>query len=202
MAALASARSGRPPGAAADHVRDRRGPLAPGARAELARGYKQSRPVRVGNLAAKQIQLDVYGELMDALHAGREARLSPLDEAWRLQKTLLEHLEGVWDKPDHGIWETRGPERHFTHSRLMSWVAFDRAVKSWERFELDGPVDRWRELREQIREDILAHGFDERRRNVRAILRGPGPRRGTAVDSAGRLLARERPACDRYRSRH
>jgi len=126
-------------------------------------GYERSRPVRVGNLAAKQIQLDVYGELMDVLHAGREAQLSPLDEAWRLQKTLLAHLEGVWAKSDHGIWETRGPVRDFTHSRLMSWVAFDRAVKSCERFELDGPLDHWRKIREEIREDILAHGFDERR---------------------------------------
>jgi GH15 family glucan-1,4-alpha-glucosidase len=108
-------------------------------------------------------QLDVYGELMDVLHAGREAQLSPLDEAWRLQKTLLAHLEGVWAKPDHGIWETRGPARDFTHSRVMSWVAFDRAVKSCERFDLDGPIDRWRDVRERIREDILAHGFDERR---------------------------------------
>jgi GH15 family glucan-1,4-alpha-glucosidase len=126
-------------------------------------GYERSRPVRVGNLAAKQTQLDVYGELMDVLHAGREAQLSPLDEAWRLQKTLLAHLEGVWAKSDHGIWETRGPVRDFTHSRLMSWVAFDRAVKSCERFELDGPLDHWRKIREEIREDILAHGFDERR---------------------------------------
>jgi GH15 family glucan-1,4-alpha-glucosidase len=126
-------------------------------------GYDGSKPVRVGNLAAKQLQLDVYGELMDVLHAGREAQLSPLDEAWRLQKTLLAHLEGVWATPDHGIWETRGPVRDFTHSRLMSWVAFDRAVKSCERFDLDGPLDRWRDIRERIREDILAHGFDERR---------------------------------------
>ena len=126
-------------------------------------GYARSRPVRVGNLAANQLQLDVYGELMDVLHAGREARLSPLDEAWALQKTLLAHLEGVWAKPDHGIWETRGPVRDFTHSRLMSWVAFDRAVKSCERFELDGPLDHWREIRERIREDILTYGFDAKR---------------------------------------
>jgi GH15 family glucan-1,4-alpha-glucosidase len=126
-------------------------------------GYEHSRPVRVGNLASKQRQLDVYGELMDVLHAAREAQLSALDEAWSLQKTLLGHLENEWEKPDHGIWETRGDPRDFTHSRLMSWVAFDRAVKSSERFALEGPVDRWREIRELIRADILARGFDEQR---------------------------------------
>ena len=126
-------------------------------------GYENSRPVRVGNLAAKQRQLDVYGELMDVLHAAREAQLSPLDEAWSLQKTLLAHLENEWAKADHGIWETRGEPRDFTHSRLMSWVAFDRAVKSCERFALDGPVDRWRDIRARIREDILTHGFDHER---------------------------------------
>jgi GH15 family glucan-1,4-alpha-glucosidase len=126
-------------------------------------GYEGSRPVRVGNLAAEQRQLDVYGELMDVLHAGREARLSALDEAWSLQKTLLAHLDETWAEPDHGIWETRGTARDFTHSRLMCWVAFDRAVKSCERFGLEGPVEHWREIRAQIREDILARGFDERR---------------------------------------
>jgi GH15 family glucan-1,4-alpha-glucosidase len=126
-------------------------------------GYEHSRPVRVGNLAAKQLQLDVFGELMDVLHAAREAQLNALEEAWNLQKTLLAHLETQWAKPDHGIWETRGDARHFTHSRLMSWVAFDRAVKSCERFSLEGPVDHWREIREQIREDILTHGFDGQR---------------------------------------
>jgi GH15 family glucan-1,4-alpha-glucosidase len=146
-----------------DNVRHRGGRWLPEHELDWLDGYEHSRPVRVGNLAANQRQLDVYGELMDVLHAGREAQLSPLDEAWRLQKTLLGHLERVWAKPDHGIWETRGPVRDFTHSRLMSWVAFDRGVKSCERFQLDGPVDRWREVRERIREDILAHGFDERR---------------------------------------
>ena len=126
-------------------------------------GYEHSRPVRVGNLASEQLQLDVYGELMDVLHAAREAQLSPLDEAWSLQKTLLAHLESEWPKPDRGIWETRGEPREFTHSRLMSWVAFDRAVKSCERFELDGPVEKWRDIRARIREDILTRGFDEKR---------------------------------------
>ncbi|MGH6946592.1 MAG: glycoside hydrolase family 15 protein [Kiloniellales bacterium] len=126
-------------------------------------GYENSLPVRVGNGAVEQSQLDVYGELMDALHAAREADLSPLDEAWRLQKALLAHVETVWRKADHGIWEVRGPAQAFTHSRLMCWVAFDRAVKSCERFGLEGPVDHWRAIRDEIHADICENGFDERR---------------------------------------
>jgi GH15 family glucan-1,4-alpha-glucosidase len=126
-------------------------------------GYEGSRPVRIGNLAVEQRQLDVYGELMDVSHAAREADLAALDEAWRMENTLLAHLEKVWREPDHGIWETRGEARAFTHSRLMSWVAFDRAVKSAERFELDGPVEKWRELRAAIHDDICAHAFDAKR---------------------------------------
>jgi GH15 family glucan-1,4-alpha-glucosidase len=126
-------------------------------------GYERSKPVRIGNLAVEQRQLDVYGELMDVLHAAREAELAALDDAWRMQCTLLCHLEKVWRDLDHGIWETRGEARAFTHSRVMSWVAFDRAVKSCERFGLDGPVDRWRKVREEIRDDILSSAFDARR---------------------------------------
>lgn len=123
-------------------------------------GYADSRPVRVGNGAVDQMQLDVYGELVDVLHTARAADLSPLNEAWRLQKVLLAQAEAIWRQPDHGIWEVRGPPRSFTHSRLMCWVAFDRAVKSAEQFGLDGPVDRWRALRDEIRADICANGFD------------------------------------------
>jgi GH15 family glucan-1,4-alpha-glucosidase len=126
-------------------------------------GYERSAPVRIGNLAVNQRQLDVYGELMEVLHAAREAELSALDEAWALQRTLLTHLEKIWRDPDHGIWETRGPARAFTHSRVMSWVAFDRGVKGCERFGLEGPVDRWRKIREQIHEDLCANGFDSKR---------------------------------------
>jgi GH15 family glucan-1,4-alpha-glucosidase len=126
-------------------------------------GYEGSSPVRVGNKAVEQRQLDVYGELMDALHAAREAELPPLAEAWRVQNVLLTHVERVWREPDQGIWEVRGPARAFTHSRMMCWVAFDRAVRSHERFDLDGPVERWRALRDEIRADILKHGFDARR---------------------------------------
>ncbi len=126
-------------------------------------GYENSAPVRIGNRAVAQRQLDVYGELMDVLHAAREADLSPLDEAWALQKSLLAHLEQVWREPDHGIWETSGPPRLFTHSRLMSWVAFDRGVKSAEHFGLAAPLERWRELRAEIHADICSKGFDANR---------------------------------------
>jgi GH15 family glucan-1,4-alpha-glucosidase len=126
-------------------------------------GYEHSAPVRVGNRAVEQRQLDVYGEVMDAFYVAREASMRPLDEVWRLQAALLGHLEKVWREDDHGIWEVRGPARAFTHSRLMSWVAFDRAVKSVEHFGLEGPVDRWRRLRDEIHADICAHGFDAER---------------------------------------
>ena len=126
-------------------------------------GYEGSSPVRIGNKAAFQRQLDVYGELIDVLHAAREAELASLDEAWALQKTLLKDLERAWKEPDQGIWETRGPARAFTHSRLMSWVAFDRGVKSCERFGLDGPVDRWRKIRAEIHDDVCANAFDSKR---------------------------------------
>jgi GH15 family glucan-1,4-alpha-glucosidase len=126
-------------------------------------GYEESSPVRIGNDAVGQIQLDVYGELIETLHAAREAELAPLAEAWRLQRVLLDHLKTVWRKPDNGIWEVRGEPRAFTHSRLMCWVAFDRAIKSAEHFGLDGPVDRWRETRDTIHADICENGFDHSR---------------------------------------
>ncbi|NLD70207.1 MAG: glycoside hydrolase family 15 protein [Limnobacter sp.] len=126
-------------------------------------GYAQSAPVRVGNAAAGQRQLDVYGELMDTLSAAREAELSPLDEAWRLQRALLVALEQTWREPDHGIWEVRGPARAFTHSRLMCWVAFDRGIRACEHFGHEGPVERWRSLRDEVHADICANGFDRSR---------------------------------------
>jgi GH15 family glucan-1,4-alpha-glucosidase len=145
-------------------------------------GYANSRPVRVGNAAVAQRQLVVYGEVMDALHAARVSALAPLDEALRLQKALLAHLERVWREPDQGIWEMRGPPRAFTHSRLMCWVAFDRALKSCETTALEGPTDRWTALRDEIHADICAHGFD-RRRNTFVQHYG-----GSALDAALLLL--------------
>ena len=123
-------------------------------------GFEASKPVRIGNGAAGQMQIDVYGELIDTLHAARDAELQPQDEAWRLQKVLLDHLETIWRTPDQGIWEVRGPARAFTHSRMMAWVAFDRAVISVERYNPDGPAEHWREVRQEIHDDICANGFD------------------------------------------
>jgi GH15 family glucan-1,4-alpha-glucosidase len=126
-------------------------------------GYEGSRPVRVGNAAYHQLQIDVYGELMDALHVGRKFMLEPSEVSWAFQKVLLADLEKQWREPDEGIWEVRGGRRHFTHSRLMAWVAFDRGVKAVQDFGLSGPVDHWRAVREEIRDDILTNGWHEKR---------------------------------------
>lgn len=126
-------------------------------------GYEHSLPVRIGNGAYGQTQLDAYGNLMDMAHAARHSNLGPSHSAWRLQWALLKNLERIWCEPDEGIWEIRGEPRHFTYSKIMSWVAFDRAVKGVEEFNLDGPVDKWRQIRDQIRADILANGYDQKR---------------------------------------
>jgi GH15 family glucan-1,4-alpha-glucosidase len=126
-------------------------------------GYEDSRPVRIGNAAVNQLQLDVYGEVMDALHLARRAGIPPDSDAWALQRALIAHLERAWRQPDEGIWEVRGPRRHFTHSKVMAWVAFDRAVKAVERYGADGPVDRWRQLRSEVHAEVCDKGFDPRR---------------------------------------
>jgi GH15 family glucan-1,4-alpha-glucosidase len=123
-------------------------------------GYEGSRPVRIGNAASDQLQLDVYGEVADALYHSRMAGLEPLPEAWALNRKLLEWLEEGWRQPDQGIWEVRGPRRHFTHSKVMAWVAFDRAVRSAEEFGREGPVDRWKAVRDEIHEEVCREAFD------------------------------------------
>ena len=123
-------------------------------------GYEGSRPVRIGNAAVEQRQIDVFGEVMDALYVALQAGVAPDTTAWSLQLKLMEFLEGVWHEPDEGIWEVRGPKRHFTHSKVMAWVAFDRAIKTAEQFGMSGPVDRWRELRETVHADVCRQGFD------------------------------------------
>jgi GH15 family glucan-1,4-alpha-glucosidase len=125
-------------------------------------GYERSRPVRIGNAAHAQLQLDVYGEVMDALHQARRGALRPREADWAFQRALLEHLEGVWNLPDEGIWEVRGGPRHFTHSKVMAWVAFDRGIRAVETHGLEGPVSRWRGLRQRIHDDVCTHGFDGR----------------------------------------
>ncbi len=126
-------------------------------------GFAGSRPVRIGNAAAQQYQLDVYGELMDSFHTARKFGIDPNEDAWRVQKLILDYLEGTWDDEDEGIWEMRGPRRDFTHSKVMAWVALDRAVRDAERFGLDGPVERWRALRDHIHADVCKRGFDAER---------------------------------------
>ena len=126
-------------------------------------GYGGAVPVRVGNAAAQQFQLDVYGEVMDTLHLARAAGLEPEAAAWNIQVALLEFLESNWQQPDEGIWEIRGPRRHFTHSKVMAWVAFDRAVKDAERYGLEGPVERWRQVRDAIHAQVCKSGFDAQR---------------------------------------
>jgi GH15 family glucan-1,4-alpha-glucosidase len=126
-------------------------------------GYEASKPVRIGNAAALQLQLDVFGEVMDGMHLTRKAEIRHDENAWALAKALLDHLESRWREPDEGIWEVRGPRRHFTHSKIMAWVAMDRAVKAVERYSLDGPVDRWRGLRDTIHDDVCARAFDAER---------------------------------------
>jgi GH15 family glucan-1,4-alpha-glucosidase len=127
-------------------------------------GYEGSRPVRIGNAAHSQLQLDVYGEIMDAMHQARRGGLPEDKAAWALQRELLEHLEGIWREPDEGIWEVRGGRQHFTHSKVMAWVAFDRGVKSVEIFGLDGPVDRWRKTCHEIHDEVCTKGYDATRR--------------------------------------
>ena len=126
-------------------------------------GYAGAAPVRVGNAASRQFQLDIYGEVMDTLHIARAAGLEPEPAAWRIQVALLQFLETHWRHPDEGIWEIRGPPRHFTHSKVMAWVAFDRAVKDAERFGLDGPIERWKETRDAIHAQVCELGFEARR---------------------------------------
>ena len=123
-------------------------------------GHQGALPVRIGNAAADQLQLDIFGELADALHQAREGKLPKNEPAIELQRTLLKHLENIWREPDEGIWEVRGPRRHFTHSKVMAWLAFDRTIKSAEQFGLKGPVEHWRAVREEIHEDVCRQGFD------------------------------------------
>src|SRR3982074_2860736 len=123
-------------------------------------GYEGSAPVRIGNAAHGQLQLDVFGEVMDALHQARHFGLAASASGWALQLALLKHLERVWTEPDEGIWEIRATPRHFTYSKVMAWVAFDRAIKSAEEFGLEGPVERWRAVAAEIHDQVCRRGFD------------------------------------------
>lgn len=126
-------------------------------------GYENSQPVRIGNAAAEQFQLDVWGEVLDGLHLGREAGLEVDPTAWDLQRALLDYLEGHWRDPDNSLWEVRGPRRHFVHSKVMAWAGVDRAIHSVVNHGLHGPAQQWRVLRDEIHADVCANGFDVQR---------------------------------------
>jgi len=135
------------------------------------RGYEGASPVRVGNAAAEQFQLDVFGELAATMYECMRAGLEPSKQGWSLGLALREALETLWRRPDDGIWEVRGPRRHFTHSKVMSWVAFDRGVRAIEEFHLEGPVDKWRAIRDEIHAEVCREGYN--------------PERGSFVQSYG-----------------
>lgn len=126
-------------------------------------GYEGAVPVRIGNAAAGQVQLDIYGEVMDALYFGRQIGLEADTEMWGVQREMIAHLQQIWDQPDDGIWEVRGNRRQFTHSKVMAWVAIDRAIRTAEEFNLEGPLAEWRDLREIIHAQVCALGFDKAR---------------------------------------
>lgn len=123
-------------------------------------GYEGAKPVRIGNAAAKQVQLDVFGEVMDALFQSEVGVLEPERLDWNLQRKLIEHLETIWQQPGEGLWEVRGGRRQFTHSKVMAWVAMDRTIKCVEQFGFDGPLERWRDVREQIHKQVCEHGYN------------------------------------------
>ena len=156
-------------------------------------GYRKSAPVRIGNAAAGQFQLDVWGEVLDGLHLVREAGLPASHTAWDLQRGMLDFLEGHWDRADNSLWEVRGPRRHFVHSKVMAWAGVDRAVRTVERQGFDGPADQWRALRDRIHDDVCTHGYDPERNTFTQFYGSRG------LDAALLLLPRVGflPASDR-----
>ena len=148
-------------------------------------GYENSQPVRIGNAAVDQLQLDIYGEVMDALFQGDASRShgSPSTPPGRSQCKLIEHLETIWKEPDEGLWEVRGGRHQFTHSKVMAWVAVDRAIKSVEQFGFEGPVARWRELRAQIHRQVCTQGYDAK---LGAFVQSYG---STELDASALLIA-------------
>jgi len=123
-------------------------------------GYENSKPVRIGNAAHRQLQIDIFGEVMDALHQARQGGLGSNEVGWGMQREFLLHLANIWHEPDEGLWEVRSGREHFTHSKAMAWLAFDRAIRSAERFNLPGPVEEWRKIRKRIHTDVCSRGFD------------------------------------------
>ena len=128
------------------------------------RGYEGSSPVRIGNAAVHQFQLDVYGEILDTMYQARRNGIGADGRTWAIERSLVEFLGKSWQERDSGLWEVRGPRRHFTHSKVMAWVAVDRAIKSAEHFGYEGPLAQWRELRDAIKREVCAHGYDSSRK--------------------------------------
>ncbi len=126
-------------------------------------GYQGAAPVRIGNAASEQLQLDVYGDVIGALHQGRFKQLAEPESAWPIQVAFIEHLATIWNQPDDGIWEIRGAPRQFTHSKVMAWMAFDRSIRDAEHFQLPAPLERWRQVRDAIHAEVCAKGFDAAR---------------------------------------
>ena len=136
-------------------------------------GYESSRPVRIGNAAAEQFQLDVYGEVISCLAAARDAGMPAQAHSWRMQTTLMDFLEGAWKRPDEGLWEIRGPQQHFTHSKVMAWVAFDRMARSVADGPYGGPVKRWAAVRDEIHAEVCQRGFDADRNTFTQAYESP-----------------------------
>ena len=146
-------------------------------------GYQGAVPVRIGNAAAGQVQLDVYGEVMGALHRARRGGLASPPSAWDLQRTMIDHLAVIWDQPDEGIWEVRGGRRNFTFSKIMAWLAMDRAIKDAKTYGLEAPLDAWRALRDLIHETVCREGFDPLQNSFTQVFGG------TALDASLLLIA-------------
>ena len=165
-------------------------------------GYEASRPVRVGNAAVNQVQLDVYGEILDALYLAHQHGFPTTERGVAIGQATLGHLAAIWREPDEGIWEVRGPPQHFTHSKVMAWVAFDRAIKILESGKAEGPIAAWRRLRDEIHEDVCRNGFDP---ELGSFVQAYGSKSLDAslllVPLVGRLLAPHRPAYRRHHPR-
>jgi GH15 family glucan-1,4-alpha-glucosidase len=147
-------------------------------------GYQGAKPVRIGNAAATQLQLDIFGEVMDVLYqAASKGVAAPEQEAWSFQRTLMQHFESIWEKPDEGLWEVRGGRRHFTHSKVMAWVAFDRAIRSAEEFGFEAPLDRWRTIRKRIHAQVCDQGFNAK---IGAFVQSYG---SSQLDASALLIA-------------
>ncbi len=166
-------------------------------------GYEGSAPVRIGNAASNQFQLDIYGEILDAYYQGRRGGLAGVEgSASGLLLVMLDHVGETWREPDEGIWEVRGPRRHFTHSKVMAWVAADRAIKLAQSFGLEGPVEKWKALRRQIHRGRLRKGIQRGTRSLRPVLRRQHARRERFAHALGWFPAGDGPACEGYGGSH